>query len=59
MVEAMQMNGNTEKTLRDGVEVIVATPGKLLSHLNMDYAKTDKIQHLILDEADQCWIWGF
>ncbi len=48
-----------KKALRDGVEVIVATPGKLLSHLNMDYAKTDKIQHLILDEADRMLDMGF
>lgn len=45
--------------LRDGVEVIVATPGKLLSHLNMSYAKTDKICHLILDEADRMLDMGF
>lgn len=48
-----------KKALRDGVEVIVATPGKLLSHLNMNYAKTDKIQHLILDEADRMLDMGF
>jgi superfamily II DNA/RNA helicase len=48
-----------KKALRDGVEVIVATPGKLLSHLSMNYAKTDKIQHLILDEADRMLDMGF
>ena len=48
-----------KKALRDGVEVIVATPGKLLSHLNMAYAKTDKIEHLILDEADRMLDMGF
>ena len=48
-----------KKALRDGVEVIVATPGKLLSHLGMNYAKTDKIQHLILDEADRMLDMGF
>jgi len=45
--------------LRDGCEVIVATPGKLLSHLNMSYANTDKICHLILDEADRMLDMGF
>jgi superfamily II DNA/RNA helicase len=48
-----------KKALRDGVEVIVATPGKLLSHLSMNYAKTDKIQHLVLDEADRMLDMGF
>lgn len=48
-----------KKALRDGVEIIVATPGKLLSHLSMNYAKTDKIQHLILDEADRMLDMGF
>lgn len=48
-----------KKALRDGVEVIVATPGKLISHLQMNYAKTDKIQHLILDEADRMLDMGF
>lgn len=48
-----------KKALSDGVEVIVATPGKLLSHFNMTYAKTNKIQHLILDEADRMLDMGF
>lgn len=48
-----------KKALRDGVEVIVATPGKLLGHLQMAYAKMDKIQHLILDEADRMLDMGF
>lgn len=48
-----------KKALSGGVEVIVATPGKLLSHLNMNYAKTDNICHLILDEADRMLDMGF
>lgn len=48
-----------KKALSDGVEVIVATPGKLLSHFNMTYAKINKIQHLILDEADRMLDMGF
>ncbi|MBU0487768.1 MAG: DEAD/DEAH box helicase [Bacteroidetes bacterium] len=45
--------------LQKGADVIVATPGKLLSHLKMGYVKFDKISHLVLDEADRMLDMGF
>jgi superfamily II DNA/RNA helicase len=49
-----------EKTaLTQGTDIIVATPGKLISHLNLGYVNTDKLEHLILDEADRMLDIGF
>ncbi len=51
---------DAEKTaLSDGANIIVATPGRLLSHLNMNYVKLDHLQHFILDEADRMLDMGF
>lgn len=48
-----------KKALKGGVDIIVATPGKFISHLNMGYVKLDKLKHLILDEADRMLDMGF
>ena len=48
-----------KKALSTGVDIIVATPGKLLSHLNMGYVKVSGLKHLILDEADRMLDMGF
>ncbi len=48
-----------KRALTSGTEVIVATPGKLISHLNMGYANWDHVEHLILDEADRMLDMGF
>ena len=48
-----------ERALKGGTEIIVATPGKLLSHLAMGNARFDNIKHLILDEADRMLDMGF
>jgi superfamily II DNA/RNA helicase len=45
--------------LTKGADIIVATPGKFISHLNLGYVKLDKVQHLILDEADRMLDMGF
>jgi superfamily II DNA/RNA helicase len=51
---------DAEKTaLTDGADLIVATPGRLLSHLNMGYVKIDQLEHFILDEADRMLDMGF
>jgi superfamily II DNA/RNA helicase len=42
-----------KKALTQGSNVVVATPGKLISHLNLGYVKFDQVTHLILDEADR------
>ncbi|HAW53191.1 MAG TPA: ATP-dependent RNA helicase, partial [Flavobacteriales bacterium] len=36
-----------------GADIIVATPGKLLSHLQLGYVNFKNIKHLVLDEADR------
>ena len=56
----MAMTGdNKKRALTQGADIIVATPGKLISHLNMGYVKFDKVEHLILDEADRMLDIGF
>ncbi len=48
-----------KKVLTEGADIVVSTPGKLISHLNMGYVKFDTIEHLILDEADRMLDIGF
>ena len=48
-----------KRALTSGTEIIVATPGKLISHLNMGYVKFEQLQYLILDEADRMLDMGF
>jgi len=40
-------------------DIIVATPGKLISHLNMGHVNFSDLQYLILDEADRMLDMGF
>jgi ATP-dependent RNA helicase RhlE len=51
--------GPQEHAFRAGVDVIVATPGRLLDHLRQPYAKLDRVEYLILDEADRMLDMGF
>lgn len=48
-----------KNALKNGTDIIVATPGRLLSHLKLGYADFSKLQHLILDEADRMLDMGF
>lgn len=48
-----------KKALSTGTDIIVATPGRLFAHLNLGYVKLDKLQTLILDEADRMLDMGF
>lgn len=48
-----------KKALQRGAQVIVATPGRLISHLNMGYVDFSNLQYLILDEADRMLDMGF
>ena len=45
--------------LKHGTDIVIATPGKLLSHLNLGYVDFSKVEHLILDEADRMLDMGF
>ena len=51
--------GPQEHAFRSGVDVIVATPGRLLDHFRMPYAKLAGLEHLVLDEADRMLDMGF
>ncbi len=48
-----------KSALVQGADIIVATPGRLLSHINMKYSDFSTIQTLILDEADRMLDMGF
>lgn len=48
-----------KSALTDGCDIVVATPGKLMSHINMGYVDFSNIEHLILDEADRMLDMGF
>lgn len=48
-----------KKALKEGASVVIATPGRLLSHLNMGYVKFNQLDFLILDEADKMLDMGF
>lgn len=48
-----------KKALKHGADIIVATPGKFISHLNMGYIDFSHLEHLILDEADRMLDIGF
>ncbi len=45
--------------LTKGADIIIATPGRLIAHLNMNYVSLDKVKYLILDEADRMLDMGF
>ena len=51
--------GPQEKALRAGVEVLIATPGRLLDHMRQNQARFDHLHTLVLDEADRMLDMGF
>jgi ATP-dependent RNA helicase RhlE len=51
--------GAQEKALRRGVDVVVATPGRLLDHFRHGYAALRGLEVLVLDEADRMLDIGF
>jgi ATP-dependent RNA helicase RhlE len=51
--------GPQEAAFRRKVDVLIATPGRLLDHLRSDYARLDAIEHFVLDEADRMLDMGF
>jgi len=48
-----------EKALRDGVDIVVACPGRLLDHMQYSYARFDDLEVIVLDEADRMLDMGF
>lgn len=51
--------GPQEHALRSGVDVVIATPGRLLDHMNEPYARFAGLEVLVLDEADRMLDMGF
>ncbi|MGO8836360.1 MAG: DEAD/DEAH box helicase [Limisphaerales bacterium] len=51
--------GRQMDELRAGADVVVATPGRLLDHLERGTLRLDKVQFLVLDEADRMLDMGF
>ncbi|MDY3556262.1 DEAD/DEAH box helicase [Gemmata sp. JC717] len=51
--------GPQERAFRAGVDIIVATPGRLLDMLQRNVAKLDRATTLVLDEADSLFDMGF
>ncbi|WP_404343857.1 DEAD/DEAH box helicase [Pseudoalteromonas mariniglutinosa] len=51
---AGQANG-----LKEGADIVVATPGRLLDHLRLGNISLANVQHLVLDEADRMLDMGF
>ena len=50
---------NQKQALKNGADIIICTPGRLLAHLDFDYFDTSGVQHFILDEADRMLDMGF
>ena len=51
--------GPQEHAFRSGVDVLVATPGRLLDHFSRSYARLEGLEVLVLDEADRMLDMGF
>jgi ATP-dependent RNA helicase RhlE len=52
-------SGPQEQALRRGVDIVVATPGRLLDHLGAGVASFARLEVLVLDEADRMLDMGF
>lgn len=51
--------GSQLKKLDKGINIIIATPGRLIDHLERKSIKLDKLNTVVIDEADQMLLMGF
>ncbi len=58
IIGGVKMNPQ-EDAIRSGVEIIVATPGRLMDHMKQGYLDMSTVQFLVLDEADRMFDMGF
>jgi ATP-dependent RNA helicase RhlE len=47
------------RALKDGVDIVIATPGRLLDHIGRRHVDSSKLEVLVLDEADRMLDMGF
>lgn len=48
-----------KNSITNGVDIIIATPGRFLQHINLGYVNLSKVEMLVLDEADRMLDMGF
>jgi len=48
-----------KRSLEEGVDLVICTPGRMIAHINQGYANFEGLQCLILDEADRMLDMGF
>ncbi len=50
---------NEKRALTSGADMVVCTPGRMISHLNLGYTDLSELKFLVLDEADRMLDMGF
>jgi len=51
--------GRQTEALKSGIDIVVATPGRLLDHLQQGTCQLNHVEYLVLDEADRMLDMGF
>lgn len=51
--------GPQESALKSGIDILVATPGRVIDHLQRGTLDLGNVQHAVLDEADEMLNMGF